>query len=202
MQKCYAGGLQNLTRDYEYAVDTAALTDCSAKDAYDLTSASQLHQDLYSWLDFIIDENIPITACKKISYCKFSGTQTTFSYKKMKGVMQTLVRIREREVLDEMKKAGHGGIMHDVWTCAGLHYVALFACYVRTVRVVEDGNEKQKEQPAIHLLSRAPIEAAKDLSEFEEKEEEEIAAQFNVQCRTLCGSFRSYLQAFIQARHP
>ena len=54
-QKSCAGGLQNLMRDYEYAVDTAALTDCSAKDAYDFTSASQLRQDLYICLDYIID---------------------------------------------------------------------------------------------------------------------------------------------------
>ena len=58
--------------------------------------------------------------------------------------MQKLVRIGEWDISDEMKKTGVGGIMHDAWTCAGVYYVALFACYVRTVSVVEDGNEIQK----------------------------------------------------------
>ena len=131
-----------------------------------------------------MDENIPITACEKKSYRKFAGTKTSFSYKRMKEVMQKLCHISEQGVADEMKKAGKGVIMHDAWTCAGIHYVALFASYIRTITVVEKGKVIEREETAIVLLSCAPIETAREVDEFEADEEDnlvEIAAQFNAE---------------------
>ena len=80
-----------------------------------------------------------------------------------------------------MEKTIKGATSHDAWTCAGVHYVGLFACCIRTVTVVEDGKKIQHDQPPIHLLSCAPIECARDLAEFESHHELEIATQFNAE---------------------
>ena len=56
-----------------------------------------------------------------------------------------------------------------------LHCLPLIC--VRNVSVLKDGKKIQQEQPTIHLLSCAPIEPAKDLSEFKE----EIFVQFNTE---------------------
>ena len=45
--------------------------------------------------------------------------------------MFKLVHIVDEKLGSEMKRAGRrGSILHDSWTCAGVHYIGLFACYI------------------------------------------------------------------------
>ena len=66
-----------------------------------------------------------------------------------------MVDLVDNELEKEMKAAGRGSILHDGWTCAGVHYVALFACYpkLKEAKVKLEKKEENVEENDGVLLS-------------------------------------------------
>ena len=64
-------------------------------------------------------------------YRKQSKNTTKLTDNRMREVSYNLTKKVEVRVAKEMKTAGRGAIMYDAWTCASIHYVGLFVCYMR-----------------------------------------------------------------------
>ena len=45
----------------------------------------------------------------------------------------------EHSIAAELKETAHGAIMHDALIRASVHYVAVFSCYIRKIRIRADG---------------------------------------------------------------
>ena len=60
--------------------------------------------------------------------------------KTLRGVLLSLV---EHKTSDEMK-GKKGCLVHDGWSRVGVHYVAVFTCYmITTITLSKDGEEKR-----------------------------------------------------------
>ena len=71
--------------------------------------------------------------------------------------MQKLCVIAEDKIKNDLKMTGSGSIMYDAWSNAGVHYVGLFAYYMKKVQIINKGKEDSQEEPGITSLSCAPM---------------------------------------------
>ena len=72
---------------------------------------------------------------QKKSYGKFYGgaKQLVLSQEKLKETLYNMVEMVEDRISAEMKDATRGSILHDVWMNNGVHFVAIFACYIKKI---------------------------------------------------------------------
>ena len=77
--------------NYAEAMDLSQSEGKSIHDSFALTNVNREYEDMYGWLDFILEENIPLYAIEKKSYRKFSQFESVFTYKRMK---ETKVRLK------------------------------------------------------------------------------------------------------------
>lgn len=131
---------------------------------------------------FLIEENVHLMAIMKQSYRDFAGTEFNFSYKTASDLIKNLTELVEAPLSKEMKEAGHGAIMYDAWTSADIHYIGLFACYIRHLSLYENGSKNILQEPVIQLLSCAPMENRYDEgNEFLNEKDVQLASSFNAE---------------------
>ena len=152
---------------------------CSIREAFDVNQLTQEQKDLNGWLTFILSESLPLSVVEKPSYRKQSKYCHRFSLCRMSETVRKLTQMVEKPIAREMKEAGRGTLMHDAWSKGGVHYIALYACYVRRIMKVEKGETVFEEKPELTLLSCAPISAARDVTGTHD--EKARACQFNAQ---------------------
>ena len=77
----------------------------------------------------------------------------------------------------ELKLCGKGSILHNRWTCAGVHYIGLFACYNTEILKTEK-HETTNDTVQLLLLSVSPM-ARTEFTEEEELDKKKDLAVFD-----------------------
>ena len=49
-----------------------------------------------------------------------------------------MVELVEKAVGKETRDAGRGALMHDAWRKVDVHYIGMFACYMRDIKMTHD----------------------------------------------------------------
>ena len=93
-------------------------------------------------------------------------------------MVHNIVKKIEKSIGRDMRTAGRGAIMYDGWSKCGMHYIGLFACYMKKVKVSEKKELKYEYVPKVTLISVAPMLRAWD-EETDDAQERELACQFN-----------------------
>ena len=68
--------------------------------------------------------------------------------------------------------------MYDAWSKCGVHYIGIFACYIKRVNQLVNGVRNRLDKQVISLLSIAPMLDAKDKN-IDNDNEREITSKFN-----------------------
>ena len=68
-----------------------------------------------------------------------------------------MVELVEKAVGKELRDAGCGALMHDAWTKVDVHYIGIFACYMRDIKMTHDYQPYQPYQ--LQLLARNELHA-------------------------------------------
>ena len=101
---------------------------------------------LNDYLHLIMLKNLPLSTIEDPEFRKFHRYNEKISRKVLKDTVFKLVDVVDKKLGDEMKLAGKGSILHDGWTCAGVHYIALFACYLLPIKTEVDNSCVKKEE--------------------------------------------------------
>ena len=191
---------KKLNRIILFIMSKLSPSDCGIRSFFHAASATEEHTDLYRWIDFlIIGESLPLSACEKQSYRHFSKAQNNFTAKRLRDVILKLTPIVEEKIQEELKNAGRGAIMHDGWTLSGVHYIGLFACYMRNIKSYVEGRKQLTAVPTVTLLSCSPM-AKIDDTDTEDTEvattdtANQMSSQFNAQTHVehFCEIFTEY----------
>ena len=75
----------------------------------------------------------------------------------MKDSLLALSDIVKGKIVDEMKNAKHGTIIHDGWTLPGVHYIRLFSCYIIQRKTIESGKIHMEDVTVATLISCVPM---------------------------------------------
>jgi hypothetical protein len=153
LMRCF-GSEANLLLMYEQAKQEAAASGGgngrgNIRDSFQFAAANPRDQAICDWVELIVMESLPLNTIEKKLYRNFSKHNLPISAETLKGVLFALVELVEDLINDELKAAKCGATMHDAWTKCSVHYMALFACYIRLLKVVRD--------LVFHLLAAAII---------------------------------------------
>ena len=58
--------------------------------------------------------------------------------KRIKKTLFAMVELVEKAVGKETRDAGRGALMHDAWRKVDVHYIGMFACYMRDIKMTHD----------------------------------------------------------------
>ena len=83
--------------------------------------------------------------------------------------------------------------MYDTWSKFGVHYIGIFACYIKRVNQLVNGVRNRLDKPVISLLSIDPMLDTKD-ENVDNDNERKIASKFNAKIHAK--HFRSVLSEF------
>lgn len=84
-------------------------------------------------------------------------SECRFTKRTLIKMVVALVKLVQIRISEEMKSSKIGAIMHDGWTRNGVHYVGVFACYVRLIDVSIKGRKVESEEVVTTLLDVAPM---------------------------------------------
>lgn len=140
---------------------------------------------IYAWLQLIVLCSLPLSIVEnevfrlQSKHYKPHEKLTHFSIKFVSRVIFQLVELVELAISKELKSAMCGAIMHDGWSRGGIHYLGLFATYVKEMRFTKKGKATFTREAQSVLLSIAPI-AHKSSIEGEDSGDV-YAASFNAE---------------------
>ena len=156
---CCYGGLEGLYSVWEDAEQQCKTNGGDIKNFFNVASATEAHLDLHRWMKFVINTNQPLKCVEDGEYRDFSKAKTCFGKSRFaQNILEVEELVREK-IKVEMAEAGLGAIMHDGWTCGGVHYVGLFACYMHKVKEYKNGNMvKVKMEPECVLIACSPMD--------------------------------------------
>ena len=112
---------------------------------------------MYDWIELIVEESLPISITNKKSFRRFKKDRTNFSQEKVKETLYKLVELVESNICYQMKKARRGTILHDGWIKNGVHYVAIYACFMKEVLEYRNKVEVKDVVPELVLLASSPM---------------------------------------------
>ena len=92
------------------------------------TSVTDEQRDLLKGVDFVLEENLPLSSIEKQSFRIFSRTTHNFGSKRSKRTLYHLIGIATKKISLEMSKAKQGAAARSGWTFPGAHCVGLFGC--------------------------------------------------------------------------
>ena len=118
------------------------------------------------FIRLVVLKSLPITIVEDKEFRSFHRFNESISRKLLKEVIFKLVEIVDEKLRVELKLCGKGSILHDGWTCAGVHYIGLFACY-NTGAVKTEKPKPLNEDVQLSLLSVSPM-ARTELTEEDE----------------------------------
>lgn len=128
-------------------------------------------------------KNLSLDTVEDKLYRKLQNFDSKISINTLRGVIVQLVELVKRRIATEMKTSPIVALMHDGWTCGGIHYVGVFACYCSQVFIAD----MAEELPQLTLRSVSPMTQIQDETKSEEKGKEEdeeqdiIVAQFTTE---------------------
>ena len=123
---------------------------------------SSEHHEIYDWIDLIISKLLPLSAVEDNHYRKFGKKTNNIGKKKLKQIICNIVELVEKKIQLEMEQAGQGSILHDGWSKFSVHYIGLFACYMKAVNIQKGIKVMKEEEPTLVLLSCAPMPEISD----------------------------------------
>ena len=148
----------------------------------------------------IVLKSLPLSTVEDSEFRKFHRFNEKISRKVLKDTIFKLVDVVDKKLGEELKLAGKGSILHDGWTCAGVHYIALFACYLLPKLKkegkedgCEDGTDGSKVR--LSLISVSPMartEAADEESELEVLDETAVNFSARTHAKHIRNVFHYY----------
>ena len=138
---------------------------------------------LHDYVRLIVLKNLPVSVVEDPEYRKFHRYNEVISKRLFKEVIFKMVDLVDKKLSEEMKRCGKGSILHDGWTCAGVHYIALFACYsLERQRLKQEKEEPDDDGVQLSLLSVSPMARTESVEDEKELEVfDETAVNFSSQ---------------------
>jgi hypothetical protein len=150
--RCY-GSEEEVYRVYKKVKeDEEALENraSSIKRHFSVSSAKSRERAMHAWIILIVLKGVPLNSVEDNVFRSILEYSDAISIKALIRTIFQLVILVEQEISKELADTTCGAIMHDARTRAGIHYVALFACYVKEKRT-------SHPEPCCTLLSVAPM---------------------------------------------
>ena len=201
LKTCVAGGkTEQLYKIYEQNKESKRLhiSGTFFQPSVDRMTSRELA--LNDYLRLIVLKSLPLSTVEDSEFRKFHRFNEKISRKVLKDTIFKLVDVVDKKLGEELKLAGKGSILHDGWTCAGVHYIALFACYLLPKLKkegkedgCEDGTDGSKVR--LSLISVSPMartEAADGESELEVLDETAVNFSARTHAEHIRNVFRYY----------
>ena len=155
LKQCY-GSMEFLVSQLRAAQAKAAEKGGNIRDHFEANCIDSRERSFLKWTNLVVKKNVPPSMIEDPVFRDALGLDK-LSAKTFKEMLFELVILVEEAISKEMLATTSGGLMHDGWTCNGVHYLGLFGCY--NVKRVEVENSKKimKEYPVSTLLSVAPL---------------------------------------------
>ena len=81
-----------------------------------IVKISRKEQEIFNWVQLILEESIPVSVIKKQSYRIFKDSDVNFSQEQVKETLFNMVEMVHEKIGIEMIKARHGTILYDGWS--------------------------------------------------------------------------------------
>eukprot|EP00171_Calliarthron_tuberculosum_P001491 IDg1491t1 len=126
--------------------------------AFQITAiaANERQKAMHAYLRLVTLNNYPMSHVQNEELRAFSKFDEQIGKNEFKNTMLYLVELVEKSIKYEMQST-RGAVMYDGWTEGGVHYLGIYAVYVRKVDVMRRGVNHQGEEVAITLLSVSPM---------------------------------------------
>jgi hypothetical protein len=115
-------------------------------------AATSREQAMHGWIVLIVMRGLALNAVEDKLFRKFfKFSNDPISIKALVRTIFQLVILVEKKISNELANTTCGAIMHDAWTRDGVHYVAMFGCYIK--------EKKNDDKPAscCNLLAVSPM---------------------------------------------
>ena len=155
----------------------------SVTETFKVAQPTSVQKDLDGWVRFLIEKNLPLSCVEDKGYRNQSRFRTKFTAKRCSTTIHKIVKEVKGKIAKEMREAGRGSILYDAWTECSLHFVAIFACYIRKIKGMKDGVPITTEKSEIKLLSVAPMMDVMN-NDAKDEDERKIACEFNAELYT------------------
>lgn len=97
-----------------------------------------------AYIRLIILRSQPLSIVEDSEFRAFSKFSETFSRKYMSQIILKLVDVVEWAIASDMSKY-KGEIMYDGWSKCSIHYVGIYACFMKKFSVMSLGKDKRKK---------------------------------------------------------
>ena len=133
--KCF-GSEEMLLEAYDAALDKST---GSRLDIIVFDRSTPEEKTIYMWIELVVKRNLPLSAVEDQLFRKcVKHNSKLVSAKRIKKILFAMVELVEKAVGKELRDAGCGALMHDAWTKVDVHYIGIFACYMRDIKMTHD----------------------------------------------------------------
>ncbi len=138
-------------------------------------ASSSREKAIFMYLDVITALSSPISYVENESFRKFGRAEENISIKYLRKVLFEAVKLVEISIENEMKEA-KAAVTHGTRTSHGPHLLGVYAIFMKTNSVRNNGRQSTKEVQATLLLSLAPI--------LSRNEEGDISSEYDINFNT------------------
>lgn len=153
-QKCsgFTNPLDHLTGCYKKRPElNAEIRDRRSMRPINRFFLTERERAMFAFVQLVVLRNIPVSAVEDTLYRDFSKFNVSICRKTFKEVLFNLVELVENKITAEMNTT-KGAIMYDGWTHGGMHYLGLFAIYMK-----RNDSTPAEQIVAAPLLSVSPM---------------------------------------------
>jgi hypothetical protein len=123
-------------------------------------SATKKAQTIWSWIDWIVEENLPFSSVNSASFRQYSNLESIDRHTLASYMEKLYLKVQER-IKAKLKHAKTFGLIIDGWAHESDHYMAIFATFVEALK-------NRGDQVVEYLLSCNVQEDITDDTEFVE----------------------------------
>ena len=128
----------------------------SVRDHFDTNTVESRELSFLKWTNLVVKKSVPPSMIEDPVF-RDALALDKISTRTWKETIFQLVILVEQSISKEMLATTSGGLMHDGWTCNGVHYLGLFGCYNVKRTEVQQSKKISKDYPVCTLLSVAPL---------------------------------------------
>jgi hypothetical protein len=159
LKKCY-GSVEEIYNAYHSVIAMEEEEDecskpSSIKHHFPVIAGTSRERAMHGWIALVVMKGVPISSVEDKVFRSVVKFSDAISIKAIVRTIFQLVVLVEQKISKELARTPCGALMHDAWTRAGIHYVALFGCYI---------DEKKKHNPERRctLLAVSPMPSEDD----------------------------------------
>jgi hypothetical protein len=139
LRKCY-GLVEEIHNAYHSVIAMESEDECSKpssiKHHFSIIAGTPRERAMHGWIALVVMKGVPISSVEDKVFRSVVKFSDAISIKALvRTIFQLVVFVEQKK---ELARTPCGALMHDAWTQAGIHYVALFGCYI---------DEKKKHNP-------------------------------------------------------